>query len=99
HCARETECVRERARETEERVTLRERDRVCLRERTKGMGSQTNQKWDDTAGVYRARAALTCHLRGSMVRAARPIRQRSADVFPSDTQWAARREQSSPALR
>ncbi len=33
------------------------------------MGSQ---KWDETARCYRAHAALTCHWRGSMDRAARP---------------------------
>ncbi len=33
------------------------------------MGSQ---KWDETARCYRAHAALTCHRRGSMDRAARP---------------------------
>lgn len=33
------------------------------------MESQKHQKWDDTARCYRARAALSCHLRGSMDRA------------------------------
>ncbi len=30
------------------------------------MGSQMHWKWDETVRCYRARAALTCHRRGSI---------------------------------